>query len=263
MKTNKQKALDVLKSIETKEQEAAQFINPTNYKQHNLGVADGIEGFGEVLSELANYPEDAKVNVIRSFEDKDYVFTHTEYNFFGPKVGFDVFRFEDGKIVEHWDNLRDTVTKPNPSGHTLTDGETRVRDIDKTERNEYLVEQFVKNILIDRKVDSIDSYFDGERYIQHNTLIGDGVTNLKELLVSRGRGNAKIMIYSQLHKILGEGNFILAISEGMLGEGDGEPTAFYDLLRIENDKIAEHWGIAQHIPDRSEWKNDNGKFGFA
>ena len=35
-------------------------------------------------------------------------FLHTDYNFFGPKIGFDIFRFEDGKIVEHWDNLQET-----------------------------------------------------------------------------------------------------------------------------------------------------------
>ncbi|MGM9747540.1 MAG: hypothetical protein ACI3ZN_01955 [Candidatus Cryptobacteroides sp.] len=32
-----------------------------------------------------------------------YGIAHTDYNFFGPKIGFDIFRFEDGKIVEHWD----------------------------------------------------------------------------------------------------------------------------------------------------------------
>jgi len=36
-----------------------------------------------------------------------YVFAHTEYNFFGPKIGFDVFRFEDGLIVEHWDTIQE------------------------------------------------------------------------------------------------------------------------------------------------------------
>ena len=39
------------------------------------------------------------------FQAGDYVFTHTDYDFFGPKVGFDILRFEDGKIVEHWDTI--------------------------------------------------------------------------------------------------------------------------------------------------------------
>jgi predicted SnoaL-like aldol condensation-catalyzing enzyme len=45
------------------------------------------------------------VNTIRVFQDSDFVFAHTEYNFFGPKIGFDIFRFEGGLIAEHWDTL--------------------------------------------------------------------------------------------------------------------------------------------------------------
>jgi hypothetical protein len=35
------------------------------------------------------------------FADGEFVVAQSEYEFFGPKVGFDVFRFEDGKVVEH------------------------------------------------------------------------------------------------------------------------------------------------------------------
>ena len=71
------------------------------YIQHNLAVADGLEGVGTLLKQLP--PNSAKVKTVRVFRDGDFVFTHTD--FFGPKVGFDVFRFEDGKVVEHWDAI--------------------------------------------------------------------------------------------------------------------------------------------------------------
>jgi len=64
-------------------------------------------------------------------------FTHTNYNFFGPKVGFDVFRFENGLIVEHWDNLDEKVTTNNPSGRSQLDGATQVTDLDKTEETKH------------------------------------------------------------------------------------------------------------------------------
>lgn len=44
------------------------------------------------------------------------------------------------------------------------------------------------------------------------------------------------------------------------GEFAGKPSAFYDLFRVENGKIAEHWDTIETIPSRSEWKNANGKF---
>ena len=95
----KEKAVALLNSIQTGDQTPVGYINPNKYIQHNLALGDGLAGFGAVLQ---NAPEGGfKVNIIRSFQDGDFVFTHTVYDFFGPKVGFDIFRFEDGLIVEH------------------------------------------------------------------------------------------------------------------------------------------------------------------
>jgi len=48
----------------------------------------------------------------------------------------------------------------------------------------------------------------------------------------------------------------------LLGEGSvgGKPRAFFDLFRVENGKLAEHWDTVATIPDRSTWRNPNGKF---
>ena len=42
---------------------------------------------------------------MRVFQDGDFVFAHIDYDFFGPKIGFDIFHFESGKIAEHWDAI--------------------------------------------------------------------------------------------------------------------------------------------------------------
>jgi predicted SnoaL-like aldol condensation-catalyzing enzyme len=47
------------------------------------------------------------------------------------------------------------------------------------------------------------------------------------------------------------------VSEGGFGD---RVTSYYDLYRIQNGKIAEHWDTLEHIPPRTEWKNSNGKF---
>lgn len=148
-KSNKEKVVALLKSIETGESEPVGYIDPSNYTQHNLGVEDGLAGFGALLQQLP--PNSAKVNTIRAFQDGNYVFTHTDYNFFGPKIGFDIFRFEDDKIVEHWDNLQETPAEPNPSGHTMVDGHTEITDRGKTEENKTLVKNFVNDILVNAK----------------------------------------------------------------------------------------------------------------
>jgi predicted SnoaL-like aldol condensation-catalyzing enzyme len=99
----------LLTSIETGDPQPVAYINPNKYIQHNLMVGDGLAGFGEVLKQLPG--GSAKAKVVRAFQDGDYVFAHTEYNFFGPKIGFDIFRFENGQIVEHWDNLQEIATE--------------------------------------------------------------------------------------------------------------------------------------------------------
>jgi predicted SnoaL-like aldol condensation-catalyzing enzyme len=251
---NKQKVVSLLKSIETGAAEPVSYINPDKYIQHNPGAADGLAGFGALLQQLP--PDSAQVNTIRVFQDGDYVFAHTNYNFFGPKIGFDIFRFEDGKIVEHWDNLQETPTNPNPGGHTMTDGTTELKDFNKTQENKAIVKKFVEDILVNGKMEKLAGYFDGDNYIQHNPLIPDQLSGLGKALEEWAKQGIT-MKYNTIHKILGEGNFVLAVSEGHLA---GNHNSFYDLFRIENGKIAEHWDVIEQMLPKNEWKNNNGKF---
>jgi predicted SnoaL-like aldol condensation-catalyzing enzyme len=251
--SNKQKVVALLKSIETGDSVPVSYINPNKYIQHNLNAADGFQGFGALISQLP--PNSAKVNTVRAFEDGNFVFAHTDYNFFGPKIGFDIFRFEAGKIVEHWDNLQETA-KPNPSNHTMIDGATEVKDLDKTEANKTLVSNFVDDILVHGKMEKLAGYFDGDNYIQHNPNIPDQLSGLGATLGELAKQGI-FLKYDKVHKVLGEGNFVLVVSEGHFGKSHN---SFYDLFRVENGKIAEHWDVIEPIPTRENWKNNNGKF---
>ena len=252
--SNKQKVVALLNSFNTRDKTPISYINPKKYIQHNLGVADGLQGFGEVMHHA---PEGGfKANVVRSFEDGDYVFTHTEYDFFGPKAGFDVFRFEDGLIVEHWDNLLE-VQQPNPSGRTQFDGTTKVTDLDKTEANKKTATEFIEKVLLNHEMDKVATYINPTKYIQHNPAVADGLEGFGAAMKYFAE-NGLVMEYTKLHKVLGEGNFVLTMSEGKFGKGD--LTAFYDLFRFENGQIVEHWDVIAPIPAKSEWKNENGKF---
>ncbi|WP_243643652.1 nuclear transport factor 2 family protein [Tenacibaculum sp. M341] len=251
---NKEKVVALLNSFNTGDKEPISYINPEKYIQHNLDVADGLKGFGEVMQHAP--PQGFKAEVIRAFEDGDYVFTHTKYDFFGPKAGFDVFKFENGKIVEHWDNLLE-VQKPNPSGRTQFDGATSLTDLDKTEANKKTVKDFIEKVLLGHEMDKLTTYINPEKYIQHNPAVADGLKGFGEAMKYFAE-NGLVMEYTKLHKVLGQGNFVLTMSEGKFGKGDH--TAFYDLFRLEEGKIVEHWDVITTIPAKSAWKNSNGKF---
>lgn len=253
-KSNKEKVVALLKSIETGQSEPIGYINANKYIQHNLGVADGLAGFGELMKQLP--PNSAKVNNVRVFQDGDFIFTHTEYNFFGPKIGFDIFRFENGKIVEHWDNLQETAAQPNPSGHSMIDGATTIKDLEKTTANKMLVRNFVYDVLVNGSMEKLAGYFDGDNYIQHNPLVPDQLSGLGKTLGEWAKQGITLK-YDTIHRVLGEGNYVLVVSEGHLA---GKLNSFYDLFRVENGKIAEHWDVIEPIPSKENWKNNNGKF---
>ena len=251
--THKQKVIALLKSIETGSTVPISYINPSKYIQHNLSVDDGLAGYRAMLMQLPT--NSAKVTIMRAFQDGEYVFTHSVYNFFGPKIGFDIFRFENGKIIEHWDNLQ-VIAKPNPSGHSMIDGTTHVKDLHKTKANKALVRSFAEDILLNGKMDKLSGYFDGDNYIQHSPLIPDRLSSLTQAL-NEWRKQGIIVKYHSIHKVLGEGNFVLVVSEGHMA---GKHDSFYDLFRVENGKIAEHWDVIEEIPAKKKWKNNNGKF---
>lgn len=253
MTPQEQQVVGLLKAIETGDTDPLTVVNPEKYIQHNLAVADGLKGFGELMSVLPK--GSAKVNTVRVFQDGNYVVVHTEYNFFGPKIGFDIFRFENGNIVEHWDNLQETAGS-NPSGHTMTDGPTEPTDLDKSEANKALVCSFVDDILVNGRLEKLAGYFDGDNYVQHNPQIGDGLSGLGTALEAMAKAGIT-MKYNTIHRVLGKGNLVLVVSEGSFG---GKHTSFYDMFRVEKGKIVEHWDTIETIPPEAERKHQNGKF---
>jgi predicted SnoaL-like aldol condensation-catalyzing enzyme len=255
--TNMKTAINLISSFATGDTTVAKNNLTEGYIQHNLAYGTGRDAFVGSVEYLGSAPTKTTVENIRAFQDGDYVFLHTIYNFAGSgdQVAFDVFRYENGKIAEHWDNLA-ALAPANPSGRTQTDGPTEVTDLDKTEANKALCEQFVKDVLMGQNSDKLTSYFDGDTYIQHNIQIADGLSGLGAALAAMADAGIE-MKYDKIHMVLGQGNFVLAISEGTFG---GAPTSYYDLWRVENGKIVEHWDVMETIAEQSTWANQNGKF---
>ena len=256
--TQTEKALALIDTFATGDTDIAKELLAEDYIQHNLAYGTGRDAFISSVEYLASADEKTTVENIRAFEDGDKVFLQTVYNFAGAgeQVAFDIFRFDnEGKIAEHWDNLA-AKAEPNPSGHTQIDGTMEVTDLDKTEENRKLMEDFLYDVMQGNNLDKTPDYFDGDTYIQHNTGIADGVSGLNEALAALAEQNIQ-MIYTTTHQVLAQGNFVLAVSEGTFGD---KPTAYYDLWRVENGKIAEHWDVMETIADKSTWQNQNGKF---
>ena len=256
--SNIQKALELIGTFATGDAKLAASLLDEGYIQHNLAYGTGRDAFVGSVEYLASAPVKTTVRNVRAFEDGDKVFLQSVYNFAGAgeQVAFDIFRFNsEGLIAEHWGNLAD-VAEPNPSGHTQIDGTTEVSDLDKTEENRVLIEAFLEDVMQGKHPEKTPEYFAGDAYLQHNTGIADGLSGLGAALESLA-ANGIQMIYDRTYQVLAQGNFVLGVSEGTFG---GKSTSYYDLWRVEDGNIAEHWDVMETIADSASWQNDNGKF---
>lgn len=231
--------------------------NP-DYIQHNPFIPTGLEPFIDLLPVLAEAGTTAEN--IRMFEDGNYVFMHNIWRNAAPfgadtMVSFDIIRVdENGRVAEHWDALQPLVTE-TASGRTQTDGPTEVTDLDQTEANKALAVALVQDVLMGRDPSRITDYISAESYAQHNPLIADGLDGIiaaVEQLTAQGN----MCQYTEIHAVLGEGNFVLTVSEG---QWNGTTNAFYDLFRMEDGMIVEHWDVIQPVPTE-DLANTNGMF---
>ena len=98
---------------------ASKYFGP-KYIQHNPGAQDGIEGFKAFLAFLRDKFPNSHSEIKKVFAEGDYVILHVhavrEPGTRGRAI-VDIFRLENGKIVEHWDVAQDIPEKmPHNNG---------------------------------------------------------------------------------------------------------------------------------------------------
>jgi predicted SnoaL-like aldol condensation-catalyzing enzyme len=225
--------------------------------QHDPNLADGLAGMKSFAAELASSPA-ADITIYRTLVDGNFVLLHSRYQgvarYAGPAIAFDLFRFEDSKVVEHWGG-QEAEAPPNLSGRTQVDGPTEVLDREKTEANRTLVQTYRQTVMVSLRFDRIEDFIEDAHYLQHAAKIGDGIARLRDRIASAAKEGGRL--YLTPRRFVAEGNFVLVLSEGDLPSG---ATALYDLFRVENGKIVEHWDVLTPIPPRDQWKNSNGPF---
>lgn len=244
------------------------------YRQHAPEVADDKKGLLEHFDVVVNSGIQITSYVIRAIAEDDLVMLHLwcpppsnfplEHTEENCKryclVSMEMFRFsEDGRIIEHWNaakwmpmpfkwlTIGDLAVEPwwpegayphlevPISSHTMIDGETEIRDLDKTQENKEKAREFVQQVLIQHKFENFESYF-GDNLIQHIQHLPDGVAAYK-----KGIQEFEPVLglkYLMNHRSVVEGNFVFIYSQGIFR---GRTTAIGDLFRFDKGKIVEIW----------------------
>jgi predicted SnoaL-like aldol condensation-catalyzing enzyme len=109
------------KGLNDKDAEAALAYVGDRYVQHNPNAADGRDGFRKFVAFLRDKYPQSHSEIRRSFVDGDYVILHVhavrEPGTRGSAI-VDIFRLENGKIVEHWD-VNQPVPEQAANGNTM------------------------------------------------------------------------------------------------------------------------------------------------
>ena len=83
-----------------------------NYIQHNPNIPNGIDAVKQFVSSL---PENFKYDTGIVTENDNMVMIHGRLNnLYGKNmIVVDIFKVENGKLVEHWDIMQEEVTAEN------------------------------------------------------------------------------------------------------------------------------------------------------
>lgn len=228
------------------------------YTQHSTGVRDGVEGFVEFFDDFVARNPVRDIELVRTLVDGRFVFVQATQDLNDGAarwVTTDLFDTDgNARIVEHWDVISE-LTGTNPGGHTQVDGSTEITDLHLTEANKQVVRRLLTEAFVEHPTASFEEFISSETYVNHNPDAPDGLAALVEMDRS-ARAAGRTLHYPEVHRIVGQGNVVVSFAHQVYGDVD---YAAFDVFRLEDGLIVEHWDNVEVLPDPSDLVN-SGKF---
>ncbi|AUD07564.1 nuclear transport factor 2 family protein [Spirosoma pollinicola] len=212
-----------------------------DYIQHSNAMKPGKAGIIEALTFMKQMPKPASASTpyFRLIAESDFVVTNLSFDWEGrQKVVVDLFRFDNGKVAEHWDAVQDQP-ETSLNGHAMMDGPLPIVDADLTVTNKKITIEFFQQIFIGRQLDALPQFVATD-LVQHQPEIANGINGLQAFLSQ----NASAISRSVVHRIIAEGDFVVIQFEGTVAQ---KATMFYDIFRLRQGLIVEHWSVNQLI----------------
>lgn len=230
-----------------------------DYIQHNPLAPDGPEAmkaFGAAWKQ--QFPE-ATYTEEHGLTDGDFALLHSHGVTVPGTPGlavFDIFRFQDGKIAEHWDILQEI---PEALADDAFDAlsEPEAREVGQrlyTRQNAEVVRDFVDQVLVQKNLDTIDA-FASPQYREHSLHVPQTGRGLRADLAGYFETNPELSVVPK--RVIAEGGLVAVHSHYTLSPED-RGLSVVDLFRVRDLRIVEHWSAAQAVPEVAA--NDNTMF---
>ncbi|MGW0423892.1 nuclear transport factor 2 family protein [Streptomyces sp. NPDC003015] len=232
-----------------------------DYIQHNPTAPDGADTLKNLAVTMHQQFPDAKYDVKRVISENDLVVVHSNLVLTPGSRGsavFDIFRFQGGKIAEHWDtgqNVPDSSVNGNDMFSTVSrpqTGQPGPRWL--TASNKKLITKAFDRLIVDKDLSALDTYWSTE-YHQHNPTIADGLAGARDGLGAYFRAFPELAVSRK--RVVAEGDLVAVHSHYVNAPGE-RGQAVVDLFRVRGGKIVEHWDVLQDVPATSA--NDNTMF---
>ncbi|MEM6891875.1 MAG: nuclear transport factor 2 family protein [Pseudomonadota bacterium] len=236
-----------------KAREAVTKYTGHRYTQHSTGVGDGPEGFLAFFEPFVERNPQRDIEIVRIFEDGQWVFCNAYQSLndgAAQWVTMDLFYTdENGLILEHWDTIAPYVAK-TASGEDMVRGTSEVDTAADGDASKGLILEYTKQVLQQRDHGRLGAFV-AENLIQHAPTIANGRASLHSWLGSSDAGS-----YEMMFQLIGQGNFVATYGKR---HALGKDIAVFDLYRVADERIVEHWMNEEEIGPRETWGN-SGKF---
>ena len=230
---------------------------PANFVSWNPNVGAGRDAFVQTLGSRSDLVQNAALpmdHIEVQFADGPYVFlmwANFVIDVMEPAHIYkyntlDLFRVEDGKLVEHWDGARkaiDTDFGEKSMGGGTFESSMNLSALEQDTLRLGQVE--FRDILQFGHAELAAEYFH-ENYMQHNPNVPGGRANFME--VFGGRESQPLTgewITPPTLEVI-SGNFYLKFDQRMEDDPAGGESAYYrfDMVRVDDGLIQEHWDVA-------------------
>lgn len=260
---NKVLAATALDSFFNKlDQSAVDLLAGVTYKQHDPTVPDGKEGLKTFIGTL---PSSLKVESGAQAADENLVWTHSRYSGMPgmtDSIIVDIFRVQEGKVVEHWDIVQSEVLATQSAAglpmFPIVANSTATACVSKETlaANKVLAKMALDAFFNKREASAVDLLVRAN-YKQHDPVVPAGPEGLKAFINSLP-ASLKVEFGAQA----ADEDLVWTHSRysGFPGMTD---SVVVDIFRVEDGKLVEHWDVIQSEVTADKTASGNAMFPIA